>query len=155
MPFDGKLPNIFSIIVYGIKFVSMKKTLYMNKLWVFIIATFLISGQAFAQDVTSNVEAALSKGDATKLAQYFNQNIELIIDGPGKIYNKNQATVIVKDFFDKNKPDSFEKLHEGKKDNAVFLIGNIESGSKKYRVSILLKKPDDDFKITQIRIQNV
>ncbi len=89
------------------------------------------------------------------LSKYFNQNIELIISGKGDFYNKNQAAMIMKDFFKNNRPVNYERIHKGEKDDSIFLIEKLTTANKSYRISILVKKTGEVFLIHQIRIQNV
>ncbi len=131
------------------------KTLNMKKFLLILSASFLFIQIGLAQDVSGNIEKAFSNGDAEALSEYFNQNVELVMEGPGKIYNKNQALIILKDFFSDNRPDRFQKLHEGNKDNSIFMIGNMMSSGKTFRISVLLKKSGGEFLIHQIRIQDV
>ena len=127
----------------------------MKKLVLIFTSLVFASSLLLAQDVTDDVISAFQEGDANQLSNYFNSNVELIYDGPGKIYNKNQAGMIMKDFFSKNNPTQFSKIHEGNKDSSVFLIGNLTTSGNSFRVSILMKKTGTQFLIHQIRIQDV
>lgn len=127
----------------------------MKKLILIFTSLWFTSTLLFGLDITDDVISAFQDGDAKQLSGYFNSNVELIYDGPGKIYNKNQAAIIMQDFFSKNDPTSFSKIHEGDKDSSIFLIGNLSTQNKKFRISILMKKSGNTFLIHQIRIQNV
>ncbi len=121
-----------------------------------LLTTFVLcwSALATAQTVTDDVISAFQNGNAAQLANYFNSNVELIYDGPGKIYNSSQAEMIMKDFFKDNSPTDFTRIHEGDKDNSIFLIGNLSTTGNRFRVSILMKKSGSSVLIHQIRIQD-
>lgn len=127
----------------------------MKKLILIFTSLMFASTLLFGQGVTDDVISAFQDGNANQLSNYFNSNVELIYDGPGKIYNKNQAGMIMEDFFSKNSPTDFTKIHEGDKESSIFLIGNLTTSSKSFRVSILMKKSGSTFLIHQIRIQDV
>lgn len=127
----------------------------MKKLILILTSLMFTTTFLFGQGVTDDVISAFQEGDANQLSGYFNSNVELIHDGPGKIYNKNHAGMIMQDFFSKNEPTDFTKIHEGNKESSIFLIGNLTTSSKKFRISILMKKSGSTFLIHQIRIQNV
>lgn len=126
----------------------------MRKYQLLIASLLFASSFTFAQNVTDNVVSAFQNGNAAQLANYFNSNVELIYDGPGKIYNKSQAQMIMKDFFNDNVPNEFTRIHEGDKDSSIFLIGNLSTSGSRFRVSILMKKSGNSFLIHQIRIQD-
>lgn len=126
----------------------------MKQIAVLLSTLFLFSVTVCAQEITDKIQEAFETADANMLSDHFNQNIELIIDGSSEIYNKSQAEMIMKDFFHKNKPTAFNKIHQGDKDSSIFLICKLSTENSIFRVSFLLKKTNNTFLIHQIRIQN-
>lgn len=61
----------------------------------------------------SEISSALQKGDSYKISRYFDITIELRIRGSEDTYSKQQAEMIVRDFFSKNKPVIFEFKEKG------------------------------------------
>jgi len=96
---------------------------------------------------------AVSGGNAEKLANYFNDNIELVIPQKSGIFSKSQAQMILKEFFTKNPPSSFKIIHQGSRQNASFAIGNYNSGNNFYRFYFLTKKTNNKLLIHQLRIE--
>jgi hypothetical protein len=96
---------------------------------------------------------AFNKGNSAKIAEHFNDNIELIIDNSEKMHSKSQAEQILNRFFSKNAVVSYKKIHEGKKDDTLFVVGQLITKNGKYRVSYLLKEKNSVVKIHQLRIE--
>jgi hypothetical protein len=106
------------------------------------------------QEVSSEITNALSKGDATTLSSYFNDNVELVIGNVNDVFSKQQATGIITDFFRKNKVSSFQVLHKGTKDASAFSIGTLKAGNNSYRVYVLVRKSASRQLIQQLRIES-
>ena len=66
------------------------------------------SGNGFPQAITS----ATQQGDASELANFFNNKIELILPSKSGVFSKEQAQYLMKDFFDNNQPTSFQIIHQ-------------------------------------------
>lgn len=118
---------------------------------------FLISSIVMVnaqQEVSPRIIDALSKGDATTLSSYFNDNVELVIGSTNNVFSKQQATGIIADFFKKNKVNSFQVLHKGTKDVSAFSICTMKTGSGTYRIYVLVRKISDQQLIQQLRIES-
>jgi hypothetical protein len=96
---------------------------------------------------------SLKSGNAKILASYFNQNVELVILNDDNVYSKAQAEQIVTGFFSQNQPDKFTIIHQGGKEGAKYVIGNLSTRQGVFRVYFLLKKTADKDIIHQLRIE--
>lgn len=114
----------------------------------------MISLSVQAQNEVDKVVAAVQKGNAQALSQEFNNSVELIVLGPGKIYKKSQAMMVLKDFFKKHPVNSFEPIHNIDKKTSYLLLGKMVSGNDSYRIQFLFKEKESKLFIHQIRIQN-
>jgi hypothetical protein len=108
---------------------------------------------AFGAKIPDQIILGLRSGDAKTVAEYFNENIELVILEKENICSKAQAEQILKNFFNKNKPSGFNLIHQGGEDTASYAVGNYESGENSYRVYLLLKKKGQKSLIHQLRIE--
>lgn len=130
------------------------KTLAMNKtlLTSLFIALFtLLTSAVFAQtNVTDDVVAAFNSGYSDGIATHLNNNVELTIDQVDNVFNKQQTKTILNDFFKKNPPIKFTIMHKGDKDKSQFMIGNLKTSTRQFRVSLLIKNN----LIQQLRIEN-
>ena len=111
-------------------------------------------GTCQAVEVNKQIASALSAGNATELATYFNTMVDLSIPGTEDSYGKTQATRIMQDFFTKYPVKSYKSSKQGSSnDGSQFSIGRMEAGNKIFRVYFLLKKTTDKFLIHQFQIQ--
>ncbi|MCF8368121.1 MAG: DUF4783 domain-containing protein [Bacteroidales bacterium] len=116
------------------------------------LAGFKSNGQ---DDITSRINKALEIADASKLASSFSSTIDLEIPGTDGNFSKNQAEIIVKDFFKKNPVKSYKSNHLGSSnDGSKYIIGTYSSSNNKtFRVYILLKKRDENILINQLQFE--
>ncbi len=113
---------------------------------------FLIILPVNAQ-ITDEIILSLKSGNAKSLSDYFNQNVELVVQENDNVYSKAQAQLIVNDFFSEHSPHSFSVIHQGGKEGAQYVIGNLDTKKGTFRVYFLLKKNDDKDYIHQLRIE--
>jgi hypothetical protein len=109
---------------------------------------------SFTDNENVVIPQLIKEGKASEISNYFNSNIELIIIDKANIYSKKQAELILAEFFKKNKPTNFKKLHEGGKDSSKFVIGELSTLTGNYRVYILFKQIDKNYIIFQFRIDH-
>ena len=106
---------------------------------------FFISGLAFISfsqntQIPEEIILSLENGNAKVLSDYFNQNVELVVLDNDNVYSKAQAKQIVGNFFKSFLPESFSIIHEGGKEGAKYVIGNLKTSNGTFRVYFLLKK---------------
>ncbi len=105
-------------------------------------------------DVSDDVINAVRQGNASAIAAYFNDKIDLKILDQEEVYSKNQAESILKDFFGKHKVKSFTPSHSSaNKSSNQFVVGSLDTANGKFRVSFLIKKFDEKYLISQFRIE--
>lgn len=91
-------------------------------------------------DVLSSVKLAIKGGSAKELARFFNPSVDLGIDGDKQSYSQAQAEFVVRDFFAKNPPASFEFIHQGASDAGTpYAIGRYTAKSGSFRVFVKMK----------------
>jgi hypothetical protein len=126
----------------------MKKSILISL--VFLLSSF----RAYTENIPAELITSFKTGDATRLAEYFNNSVELTLFDKEEIYSKTQAEMIMRDFFKQHIPTQFKILHQGGKDNSKYAIGNLICGSISYRITFLLKIEDGKLYIHQLRIEN-
>jgi hypothetical protein len=106
------------------------------------------------EKIIDEIAIAISQGNAGNLAQYFNETVDLTLPDKEGTFSKSQAELIMKDFFDKNPPDSFEINHKGSSNKgSLYAIGTYQTSSISYRSYMLLKEISGVIRITQLRIE--
>lgn len=114
----------------------------MKKIVLFAINLLFISNLLQAQDdVLMNVKAQIKQGNAREVSRYFNDIVEISIDGEKGNYSKTQAEFVLRDFFKKRPVIDFQKIHQGSsREGLTFMIGKYTSSDGSYRVYIVVKQ---------------
>jgi hypothetical protein len=116
-------------------------------------AALAMSYSQNASDVIKKVSSALQIGDSQELSKYFTKTIELEILGEENFYSISQAEILLKDFFEKNKPSKFTINHQGVKETSSFAIGTLIIKNGNLRVSFFMKSENNQTLIHQLRIE--
>lgn len=125
----------------------IKKTLF----------TLLFSGLTIFPllcQVPNVISLALKNGNSLELSNHFNSEIELIVLDIENVYSKSQAQVILKDFFKEHYVEDFIIKHQGDKENMHYVIGDLVTTGKTYRISFILKTINNQLLIHQLRIED-
>ena len=111
------------------------RTLFIG--WLFLLGAVAAHAQS---DNLGAVRSALRNGSSRELSQYFAPTVEIGFDGDKKGYNSTQAEIVMKDFFSKNSPSSFEFIHQGQSGEGIqYAIGRYTGRGGTYRVFVKLK----------------
>ena len=143
-------------ILKNTNFENIKDMRSKNKTILSVIILLLFALTVVSQIVNpipEEILASLKSGNAKTLANFFNQNIELAILENDNVYSKAQAEQIVNNFFSRYIPERFEIIHQGGKEGAHYLIGNLFTKQETFRVYFLLKKTNNKDIIHQLRIE--
>jgi len=119
----------------------------------FLISGFIIFSNQLKAQVPDEIIQSLKSGDSKTLSEYFNQNVEMVVLENDNVYSKAQAQQIVSKFFSSNSPESFNVIHQGGKEGAQYVIGNLVTSNGSFRVYFLLKKNSGKDYIHQLRIE--
>ena len=101
------------------------------------------------------VTKALSEGDAATLGTYLDNSVDLTLFDKQTVVDKATATTTLRDFFSKNKPKSFNTVHQGSSKGAGshYTIGDLTVGSGNLKVYLYYKAAGDKPVIQEIRIE--
>lgn len=118
---------------------------------------FIISSLLFCisvptqEDVLSRIASAMKAGSSKELIKYCNTNLEIKVDGKTSNYSMAQAEVVLKDFFMKNPSKGFQYIHQGSSPEGLkYTIGTYSLEGGTYRVVMVIKQIDEEFKIDTI-----
>lgn len=127
----------------------IKKVRHIGLLMVFMLSLNVLAiGQ-----IPDDVIFSLKKGNASKLAGYFSDNVELVVLETENVYSKAHAQQVISDFFKKYPPQNFIIIHQGGKDGSSYAIGNLQVENEKFRVYFLIKTKNGASYIHQLRIE--
>ena len=124
-----------------------------NLFTVFLFTGMFLSVIPVNAQITDEIILSLKSGNAKSLSAFFNQNVELVVQENDNVYSKAQAQLIVNEFFNAHSPQNFSIIHQGGKEGAQYVIGNLETKRGSFRVYFLLKKNDGQDYIHQLRIE--
>ncbi|HZL10273.1 MAG TPA: DUF4783 domain-containing protein [Prolixibacteraceae bacterium] len=122
------------------------------KLIFLLFGFFVLTNVSFAQ-IPDEIVISIQSGNDAKLAEFFNENVELVVETHDDVYSKSQAQQIVAEFFKSNKPKQFSIIHQGGKEGARYAIGSLTTNTGTFRVYFLLKNKNNNSYIHQLRIE--
>jgi hypothetical protein len=123
------------------------------KYTVFILFSILAFSFSASAQIPDDIISSLKTGNASMLAKFFNQNVELVVLDNESVCSKSQAEQVISDFFSKYQPKKFTIIHEGGKGDSNYAIGNLETQNGKFRVYFLIKTINEVSFIHQLRIE--
>jgi hypothetical protein len=122
----------------------MKKTITIPA--IILLALFFCGSrnEVIAQQVPAKLVQAFQLGDADALAPHFNERFQLILLGVDHRISQSQAQEIMRDFFKKYPPVSFEIMFKGDKKDSNFAVGRLKSKTDTFRVNLFFKKVGEE-----------
>ena len=136
-------------------FVSARKAFFAAM----VVAVALLCGtknysQVIVVDsVIDLITGTIADGNADSLATFLNKRVELSLPNYAAISSRDQARMILRKFFMIHQPDSFAVAGENQYPGGFFVIGTLNSGDHRYRVSFLTKQELSQQSVYQISIE--
>ncbi len=106
---------------------------------------------------TSGIEdivVALKTGNATNVAKYFDNTVEITLPDKTNSYSRSQAEMILKDFFNNNAVKGFDIIHKGENAGSQYCIGTLFTRTGSFRTTIFMKLKGDKQMLQEIRFEN-
>lgn len=120
-----------------------------------IVGLLLISVSSFALDVIDDIAGAIRTGNPKSISSYFIENIDLKVIDQEDVYSKQQAEMILKNFFTKHPVKTFSIAHKSvEKNGSQYIIGTLETTNGKFRTYFLVKTTGGKTLIQQFKIEN-
>jgi hypothetical protein len=92
-------------------------------------------------DIFAPMKDAVKAGSAKELAKYFNQSVDINLEGEVNTYSKAQGEFVMRDFFKKFPVSDFTIEHTGSsKSGLQYAIGNFKSASDQFNVLMRVKQ---------------
>lgn len=125
----------------------------MKRILVVLSAVFLLSSFVSQQgmgDVINGIKA----GNASSIAKYFDNTVEITLPGKSNNYSKSQGEAVLRDFFAGNAVKSFTVNHQGESGGSKFCIGTLVTSGGTYRTTVNLKQKGDKETLQEIKFEN-
>ena len=100
------------------------------------------------------IVAALKAGNATEVAKYFDNTVEITLPDKSNSYSKSQAEVVLRDFFTINPVKGFDILHKGENAGSQYCIGTLVTKNASYRTTVFMKQKGSGQILPEIRFEN-
>jgi hypothetical protein len=128
----------------------------MKKAYKIVVVLLLAAGSVFAlAEILTDIGNAIRSGDARSVSRYFGNNVDLTILQQEEVYSRAQAEQVLRDFFSKNTPKSFNLIHTGvSKEGAKYAIGTlVTSQGAQYRTYYFVKQTGSSETIQELRFE--
>ena len=87
------------------------------------------------------------------MSAWFAENLELDVLGAINNCTKNQAKLIMKNFFTNYTPKKFSIVHKGGKTPMKYAVGSLNAGGEKFRIILFVKSNGSVDSVQQLRIE--
>ena len=132
----------------------MKKILLVSTL-LLIASVFKIDARLIDDgDVFIPIAKYMEAGDSDKLSVWFADNLQVEVLGSINNCTRNQAKLIMRNFFTNHTPKSFKIMHKSGRPPMNYAVANLDAGGSQYRVIIFVKTVESRNEILQIKIEN-
>ena len=118
------------------------------------VATLSILLSSFsANDSIDEVLAALRTGNAAQLSRYFDTRVDIALPSKSDNFSKNQAEMVLKDFFAANEVKNFQVKHKGENNGSQFCIGLLQTKNGNFRTKLYMKQKGNQQVVQEIAFQ--
>ena len=131
----------------------MKKVFWLAALLFTFLTASPSSAQESGQDVFTPIGKYLQSGDYEKLSAWFADNLELDMLGAVNNCTRNQAKLIMKNFFTNYTPKKFSIIHKSGKAPMKYAVGSLSAGGERFRVILYVKTSDAESHIEQLKVE--
>lgn len=124
----------------------------MKKIFTILATVFALSSFTTFTGL-NDVINAIKTGNAVSVSKYFDNTVEITVNGKSSNYSKTQGEVVLRDFFANNAVKSFTVLHQGQSGGSEFCIGTLITSNGNYRTTLNLKQKGDKQSLQEIKFE--
>lgn len=114
----------------------------MKRFFTLLTVGALLSSFTFFSSI-EEVITAMKAGNATEIARFFDNTVEINMPDKSNSYSKSQGELVLRDFFSTNVVKSFTVNHKGENSGSQFCIGTLVTKSGTYRTTVFMKLKGD------------
>lgn len=122
--------------------------------WIYIVLTSL--SLVFSSDADSSfnkLSGALESGNSDKIVEMIDAKVMMNLGGTDGVYSKQQAKLVLKDFFAKHPCKSFKYTHRTSSGNQGALATGEYFSEKKYSVTVQLQNKLNVYYLEKLTIK--
>jgi hypothetical protein len=103
--------------------------------------------------ISDDIVAPFSSGSSSGVARFFDNGLGMNINGIKGDYSKNQAELLLRDFFKQYPPSHFEVIRKGSiTDHVTYFLANYHSSKSKFRILVQGTNQDQRIRIFSLDI---
>lgn len=127
----------------------------MKRFFTSIIAlmTFM-TAQSQQLDGISGVVNAFKSGNASALSRFFDNTVDIDLPNKSNSYSKNQAELVLKEFFSIKGVKGFDVIHRGDNPGTQYCIGTLQTKSGNFRTTVYLRQKGEDMVIQELKFES-
>lgn len=114
----------------------------MKRIFTCLTIGALITAFTFFSSI-DEVITAMKAGNASDIARFFDNTVEINSPDKSSSYSKSQAELILKDFFVTNGVRGFTLDHKGENAGSQYCIGTLLTKNGAYRTTVFMKLKGD------------
>ncbi len=125
----------------------------MKRFFTFLGAAVMLSSFTLFTSI-DEVVTGFKNGDAVQIARFFDNTVEITMPDKSNNYSKNQAEVVLKDFFNTNGIKGFDVIHKGENAGSQYCIGTLVTKNGSFRTTVFMKQKGEKQLLQEIRFEN-
>ena len=120
--------------------------------WILVVFSALFTGHLMAQtEIFTPLKDAIKANNAKEVVKYFNQSVDINLEGEVNNYSKAQSEFVLSDFFKKHPVTDFSIVHTGSSPSGLkFAIGKYQSRTDAYSVLMRVKEAEKKYFVHEI-----
>ena len=117
-----------------------------------VVFSALFTGHLMAQtEIFTPLKDAIKANNAKEVVKYFNQSVDINLEGEVNNYSKAQSEFVLSDFFKKHPVTDFSIVHTGSSPSGLkFAIGKYQSRTDTYSVLMRVKEAEKKYFVHEI-----
>ena len=124
----------------------------MKKIFTILAAVVALSSFTYILGLNEVING-IKAGDASAIAKYFDNTVEITLPAKSANYSKSQGEAVLRDFFANNSVKSFTIIHQGESGGAQFCIGTLNTSNGSYRTTLNLKQKGTKQTLQEIKFE--
>jgi hypothetical protein len=113
------------------------------------------SNEAVQVTIMDQIIDALRSGNASELAKYFDDNVEIALPSKSDSYSRSQAVMILQDFFANSGVKNFDVKFKGENGGSQYCVGTLQGRSGNHRTTFFLANRNGKQLVREIRFQTL
>lgn len=124
----------------------------MKKIFTLLTVAFIAASFSYLQSIDV-VVAAIKSSNASQVAKYFDNTVEMTLPGKSNSFSKAQAEVVLKDFLANNPVKDMVVIHKGENSGNQYYIGTLVTKAGNFRTTIYMKQRGDAQVLQELKFE--